>query len=142
MVAFRPLRRRPSYRDPLYENPRFVALLGRLCENLKRARQRRGMSQLAAAKACGMSQQHWQQLERGVSNPTLTTLVRVAEAVGVDAADLLRERMPTKRKSGAAVSESAEAAKQSSLPPTPGTSPSKRAPSVRVPRRTGRRRSV
>lgn len=42
-----------------------------------------------AAERAGMHWRLWQKIEAGDTNATLQTLVRLAKALGVDAADLL-----------------------------------------------------
>jgi transcriptional regulator with XRE-family HTH domain len=46
------------------------------------------MNQEAAADAANLSPKHWQDLEAGRSNPTLSSLVAIAEALNVSLSDL------------------------------------------------------
>jgi transcriptional regulator with XRE-family HTH domain len=61
-----------------------------IAENMKRWRQARGLSQRALADKTGLTYVHIARLELAQSNPRLSTLERLAEALGVDAVDLLR----------------------------------------------------
>lgn len=65
-----------------------VALLGR---NVRRQRQARGMSQEQLALEAGMKRSYLSELERGLRNPTVRALGRLATALGADPSDLLRE---------------------------------------------------
>jgi transcriptional regulator with XRE-family HTH domain len=58
--------------------------------NLRRTREERGLSQEAVGDRAGMTQSQYARIERGDVDPTIKTLKRVASALGVTAADLLR----------------------------------------------------
>jgi transcriptional regulator with XRE-family HTH domain len=62
--------------------------------NLKRIRERRGLTQERFAEISGFSQQYLSGLERGHRNPTVVTVYEIALALGVSHLDLLR---PTKK---------------------------------------------
>ena len=64
-----------------------VRLLG---ENVKRERQRQGLTQDALAVEAGMRRSYLSDLERGVRNPSVHALGRLAMALKVEAANLLR----------------------------------------------------
>ena len=58
-------------------------------ENLRRAREARNISQESLADSSGL---HWTEisrLERGIREPKLTTIVRLARGLGIPAARLL-----------------------------------------------------
>lgn len=57
--------------------------------NLRAVRERKGVTQRAAADLCGMGQPQYQKLEAGVVNVTFTTLARIARGLGVDPAELV-----------------------------------------------------
>ena len=59
--------------------------------NIKTARMRHRWSQHELAERSGVCQSWISRLERGEENPTLASLTRVAEALGLGLADLLRE---------------------------------------------------
>ena len=57
---------------------------------MKRERLARGLSQEKLAEDAGMQRSYVSDIERGVRNPSVHALGRLAMALGVDAADLLR----------------------------------------------------
>jgi transcriptional regulator with XRE-family HTH domain len=63
-----------------------VRLLG---ENVRRERLRRGLTQDALAAEAGMRRSYLSDLERGVRNPSVQALGRLAMALKVEAANLL-----------------------------------------------------
>lgn len=62
-------------------------LVGR---NVKRLRQKKGLTQEQFAEVSGFSQQYISSLERGQRNPTVVTLYELATALGVNHMELLR----------------------------------------------------
>ena len=64
-----------------------VKLLG---ENVKRERLGKGWSEEHISFEVDMKRSYVSDLERGVRNPSVKALGRLAEALGVEAADLLR----------------------------------------------------
>jgi transcriptional regulator with XRE-family HTH domain len=66
-------------------------LVGR---NVKRIRQKKGLTQEQFAEISGFSQQYISGLERGQRNPTVVTLYELAMALGVSHMELVR---PTSR---------------------------------------------
>ncbi len=67
-------------------------LVGR---NVRRIRQKKGLTQERFAELSGFSQQYLSDLERGRRNPTVVTLFELATALGVSHMDLVR---PASRK--------------------------------------------
>jgi len=65
-----------------------VELLGR---NVRTVRQARGISQEQLAFDADMKRSYVSDLERGTRNPSVRALGRIADALGVTAADLLRD---------------------------------------------------
>lgn len=59
--------------------------------NVRRARRRAGLSQAALAVKVGVDRAHVSAMERGLQNVTLLTLWHVAQALDVDAEDLLQK---------------------------------------------------
>lgn len=59
-------------------------------DNVRRLRVAKGISQEALALDAGMKRSYLSDLERGTRNPTVRALGRLAEALGVDATELLR----------------------------------------------------
>jgi len=62
-------------------------LVGR---NVRRIRDRKGLTQEQFADLSGYSQQYISDLERGKRNPTIITVYELATALGVSHLDLLR----------------------------------------------------
>ena len=58
-------------------------------EALKEVRAEKGLSQEAAALACGLDRAYFGALERAVKSPTLKTIWKIAEALGVPPSELL-----------------------------------------------------
>ncbi len=56
----------------------------KLGRRIRAARRAADLTQEDAAAAAGIDAKRWQRLEAGQVNPTVRTLVRVAEAVGTD----------------------------------------------------------
>jgi transcriptional regulator with XRE-family HTH domain len=65
-------------------------LVQQLGVNVRRTRLERGMSQEALAAEAGMKRSYVSDLERGVRNPSVNALGRLARALGADPADLLK----------------------------------------------------
>ena len=59
-------------------------------ENIVRLRQSNGWSQEDLAYSSGVTVANISRIERGVANPTLRTLDKIADALGVDTDSLLR----------------------------------------------------
>ena len=64
-----------------------VRLLG---ANVRRLRTERGLSQEELAWSAGMKRSYLSDMERGTRNPTVRALSRLADALGVDPAELLK----------------------------------------------------
>jgi transcriptional regulator with XRE-family HTH domain len=56
---------------------------------LRELREERGLSQEAAALACGLDRAHFGKLERGVKVPTLSTVWKITDAFETVPSDLL-----------------------------------------------------
>jgi transcriptional regulator with XRE-family HTH domain len=63
--------------------------------NLRRLRVKRVLSQEALAVDAGIDRSYVGRIERGIENPTVETLDRLAKALGVAAAELLAIPRPT-----------------------------------------------
>jgi DNA-binding XRE family transcriptional regulator len=61
-------------------------------QNVRRMRQKRGLTQEQFAEISGFSQQYLSGLEKGKRNPTIVTVFELATALGVSHIDLLRPR--------------------------------------------------
>jgi transcriptional regulator with XRE-family HTH domain len=58
--------------------------------NLRRLRWAAGLTQMELSNRSGLDMAEISRLERGKKDPRLTTIVRLAVGLGVDAADLVR----------------------------------------------------
>lgn len=65
-------------------------LVRQLGINLRESRRAKGMSQEQLALDCGMKRSYVSDLERGTRNPTVRALGRLAEALSIEPADLLK----------------------------------------------------
>ena len=68
----------------------------RLASNLRRFRKAAGLSQEDFANAHGFDRTYVSGIERGIRNPTISILERLATALGVDVVELVSE--PPKRR--------------------------------------------
>ena len=62
----------------------------RLGENLKRIRTEKDITQSDIAKSLGVSRGFVSNIENGKTNPTLATIAKVAEVLGVSSSELLK----------------------------------------------------
>ena len=69
---------------------RRINLVRWLGENVRRERLRQGLTQDTLAAEAGMRRSYLSDLERGVRNPSVHALGRLATALKVEAADLLQ----------------------------------------------------
>jgi len=65
------------------------AIMALVAQALREARESRGLSMSAVAERAGLSQQMVSYVERQMRMPTLDTLLRMTQALGVDLAELL-----------------------------------------------------
>ena len=77
-----------SKRMKIYRNDK---LLKALAENVKRHRKLAGISQEELAFQCEIDRTYISKLERGVANPSLLILSRVAKVLKVGIGDLVRD---------------------------------------------------
>jgi transcriptional regulator with XRE-family HTH domain len=66
-----------------------MALKERMAARLKTLRERRGMTQEQLAKKSGVGRSHLARLETGRQDPTLSTIEKLAKALGVKVGRLL-----------------------------------------------------
>jgi len=67
--------------------------------NLKRVREEQGLSQEAFADVCGLHRTYISGIERGVRNPTVVILDKIAKALKVPAGQLLEDVRGAARRS-------------------------------------------
>lgn len=60
-------------------------------KNIRRLRKARGLTQEQLAEEAGMAMRYLSGVERGEENPTLRFLVMIADALGVQPAELLKK---------------------------------------------------
>jgi transcriptional regulator with XRE-family HTH domain len=61
-------------------------------KNVKRIRERKGLTQEKLAEISGFSQQYISSLEKGGRNPTIITLYEIALSLGVSHVELIKPR--------------------------------------------------
>lgn len=74
-------------------------LRARVGARLREWRKRRGLTQEQLAERAGLSYKFIGEVERGAGNPTLETLGRLAEALHLDLAELVRAAEPRREPS-------------------------------------------
>jgi transcriptional regulator with XRE-family HTH domain len=74
--------------------PAFTGISSELARSVRAHREARGMSLGALARAAGLAKTSLSTVEAGLSNPSLETLWRLAEALGVSLGTLLGEADP------------------------------------------------
>ena len=67
-----------------------VDIRARLGSNIRRLRTERGLSQEAFADLANIHRTYVSDIERGARNPTISIVQRLGDALGVEAADLLK----------------------------------------------------
>ena len=70
-----------------------------LGEELRRAREQAGMTQERLSLESGVSRQYISDLEHDKKSPTVETLLRLCEAMGTSAADIIRRVERDRRRS-------------------------------------------
>ena len=63
----------------------------RLSDKVRKARKKVGLSQEALALQAGINRSYVGQIERGIGNPSLLVLVKLAATLQIDVADLMRK---------------------------------------------------
>ena len=71
------------------------AVCSQVAKILRREREKRGLSMNRVAELAGLSQQMVSYVERGMRNPTLETLLRIAAAIDTDFVEVLRQAIRT-----------------------------------------------
>ena len=66
------------------------AVCAEVIRQLREERRRRGLSNYAVAKRCGVSQSMLSLVERGLRNPTLETVLKISDALEADLSDILK----------------------------------------------------
>ena len=66
-------------------------------QNVRRLREKKGLTQEQFAEVSGFSQQYISSLEHGRRNPTIITIYELANALGASHVDLVRTTKPIRR---------------------------------------------
>jgi transcriptional regulator with XRE-family HTH domain len=69
------------------------AVCSRVVQILRQEREKRGLSMNVVAERAGLSQQMVSYVEREMRNPTLETLLRIANGLDIDFADVMRRAL-------------------------------------------------
>lgn len=64
--------------------------ISRIGKNVKKFRLKKGLTQGQLADYCDLEKQHISRLELGGTSPTLKTLIKVANALEIELADLVK----------------------------------------------------
>ena len=68
----------------------YQALAAGIVRLLREARERRSLSKYAVSQRSGVSQSMLSLVERGLRNPTMELMLRIADAIGVDLAEIIK----------------------------------------------------
>ena len=67
-------------------------LLGQLAKNVKELRKSLGLSQEGLAFECEIDRTYISKVERGIANPSLLILLKIADVLKVEIKDLLKKK--------------------------------------------------
>lgn len=67
---------------------KYQALLEKISSELERIRKEKGFTQKHVAFNCDMEEQNYRRIEKGLTNPTLKSLVRICEVLEIELKDL------------------------------------------------------
>lgn len=87
-----------GFSGKVHKDQYFEAIAAAVAGQLRRERLRRGLSMNAIAERGGLSQQMVSYVERGLRNPTLDTLLRLAHALEMELAELIAVAQKQNRK--------------------------------------------
>ncbi len=68
---------------------------------VRRIRALRGISQQGLAQSCGLDRTYISGIERGMRNPSLTNILKIADSLAVSPAELFAHSQPSGRRRGA-----------------------------------------
>ena len=92
----------------------------RLSINVRSLRNGASLTLKKSSERAEMHWRHWQKIEAGQVNITLQTLVRLAEVLDIDPADLLREPPPRELGKGSELLQAEGPMKAEPMPAPPG----------------------
>ena len=84
-----------AYFCPVASDKSQQAVCSRVVRILREEREKRGLSMNVVAERAGLSQQMVSYVEREMRNPTLETLLRIARAMSIDFAEVMRRALRT-----------------------------------------------
>lgn len=67
---------------------KYQVLLNKISSELERIRKEKGFTQKHVAFNCEMEEQNYRRIEKGLTNPTLKSLVRICEVLEIELKDL------------------------------------------------------
>jgi transcriptional regulator with XRE-family HTH domain len=73
----------------------YEAVRAEIVRRLREERLRRKLSNYAVAQNSGVSESMLSLVERGLRNPTMELLLRIADGIGVDLADVVKQAQAT-----------------------------------------------
>jgi len=79
---------RAKWRSEARSDPEAAEFLKTLGDHIRTLRTKKKLSQEKVAEAAQLSPQHWVDIEHGRTNPTVTSLVGIARALGAKVRDL------------------------------------------------------
>lgn len=79
---------RATWRSEARSDPEAVEFLKVLGDQIRTLRNQKGLTLERAAEAAKLSPQHLVDIEKGRTNPTVTTLVGIARALGVEVREI------------------------------------------------------
>ncbi|MEU0157918.1 helix-turn-helix transcriptional regulator [Streptomyces sp. NPDC006261] len=79
-------------------DPRYLVRRQRIGQRIREARLHADLSQQDIVTRTGMDRSAYQDIEHGRTSPMLDNLLRIADAIGVPLADLVREEQPPLRR--------------------------------------------
>jgi transcriptional regulator with XRE-family HTH domain len=75
---------------PISPDARVLARRRAVGEQIRRVREHHNLTQLEVCTRSGIDVASYSRIEQGHASPLLDTLIRIADAIGVDLADLVR----------------------------------------------------
>ena len=76
---------------PTHPDDRVIARRRAVGDRIRRVREHHNLTQLDVCGRSGIDVASYSRIEQGHSSPLLDTLIRIADAIGVDLAELVRD---------------------------------------------------
>jgi transcriptional regulator with XRE-family HTH domain len=71
------------------------AVCAQVIKLLREERERRGISKYTLSAQCGLAQQTISYMERGLRHPSFETVLRIADGIGINLEDVLKQARTT-----------------------------------------------